>query len=78
MFVLFPFLGLRKAERDGAKKRPLPVFLLQAPENGLAENTERGPRVLRAFSLARVVQRIFSGFGANDDLQKADVVAGCY
>ena len=76
--VLFPFLGLRKAERDGAKKRPLPVSLLQAPENGLAENTKRGPRVLRAFSLARVVQRIFSGFGANDDLQKADVVAGCY
>ena len=35
------------------------------------ENTERGPRALRAFSLARAARRIFPGFGTNDYLQKA-------
>ena len=42
----------------------------------LFENTERGPRARRAFSLARVAERIFPGFEANDDLQKAIVWFG--
>ena len=45
--------------------------LRQAPGMAYLENTERGPRVLRAFSLARVVQeRMFPGFGETTTCRK--------
>ena len=47
------------------------MSFLQAPWKAFVENTERGPRVLRAFSLARVVRRNFPRIRKKRLMQKA-------
>lgn len=57
--VSFLSLAFGRAERDESKKRPLSISLGRARRKAQYENTERGPRASRAFSLARAAHTNF-------------------
>lgn len=75
----FSFLSSAFARRKETTQKSglFPCPCCRLVRMALIENTGRGPRAYARSLLHVSFNRIFSRFATNDDLQKAEVVAGC-